>query len=299
MSDGQPRFSHYYHLEEEDIECLACHVEAPESVSSADHLMPQDAVCLECHDAGRVPMSWLPKAREFDFSHQYHVDTLGRDCESCHTDLRIEGETTQAALPSMADCMTCHNGLRAPRDCSACHTTPVGDLKPDSHAVGWKDDHGKVARLSDTSCVPCHAVSECQDCHDGALLNEMATLGAGLQAPFAPTIGEAGEGLIMQGVHGLNFRFLHGLEARGKSSECITCHELDAGDFCAECHNPDAAADVRPIWHGGGGWILPTVGSGGGRHAQMARRDLENCIACHDLEGAELACLPCHQQIGQ
>ena len=47
-----------------------------------------------------------------------------------------------------------------------------------------------------------------------------------------------GSGNVVDRVHGLNFRFLHGIEARGKSSDCLTCHEIDNGDFCAECHTP-------------------------------------------------------------
>ena len=294
VGDSQPGFSHFYHLEEEGIECLECHIGPPSSTSSADHLKPADTACLECHDPGDVAMSWPPQPREFRFSHQYHIETLGQDCESCHTGLRRAGEAILAAIPPMSECMTCHNGLRAPRECSACHTAAPSTLIPDSHVIGWRDDHGRVARLSDDSCVPCHTVSDCQECHDGALLNDLATLGASLQTPFAPTVGEIGDGMVLQRVHGLNFRFLHALEARGKSSECITCHELDSGDFCAECHNP-ADADVRPIWHGGAGWVLAVSGGNGGRHAATARRDIENCVACHDLEAAEPACATCHR----
>ena len=294
VADAQPSFSHYFHLEEEGIACLECHAGAASSASSADELLPADSVCLDCHDPGDVVMSWPPQPREFHFSHAEHGEALGRDCETCHAGLRQE-EEPEVLVPPMSECMTCHNGLRAPRDCSACHTTAPSALIPDSHAIGWKDDHGPVARLSDDSCVPCHAVSDCQECHDGALLNELATLGAALQTPFAPTVGETGDGMVLQRVHGLNFRFLHALEARGKSSECITCHELDSGDFCAECHNPDDAA-VRPVWHGGAGWVLAVSGGNGGRHAETARRDIENCIACHDLEAAEPACATCHRE---
>ena len=36
------------------------------------------------------------------------------------------------------------------------------------------------------------------------------------------------------------------------------------------------------------------VGSGGGEHAILARRDLESCTACHDVQGADPSCITCH-----
>jgi hypothetical protein len=36
------------------------------------------------------------------------------------------------------------------------------------------------------------------------------------------------------------------------------------------------------------------VGSGGGLHAKLAKRDIETCAACHDAQGADPACILCH-----
>ena len=36
------------------------------------------------------------------------------------------------------------------------------------------------------------------------------------------------------------------------------------------------------------------VGSGGGDHARLARRDIERCAACHDVQGADPNCILCH-----
>jgi hypothetical protein len=190
--------------------------------------------------------------------------------------------------------MACHSGLTAPRDCEACHHADRQALVPASHAAGWGREHGRTARITDATCVPCHAVSECQECHDGAQLTDMVALGAHAGSAFGPEL-EGAAGQILQRVHGLNYRFLHSLDARGKTSDCLTCHDLAAGDFCAECHNP-AGDGRRPMWHGGADWgaLAGAVGSGGGRHASLARRDLENCAVCHEPQGDDPSCLLCH-----
>jgi hypothetical protein len=192
----------------------------------------------------------------------------------------------------MASCMTCHNGAAAPRECETCHDVPMASLVPASHQPGWTREHGRQARLSDTSCLPCHRAAQCQECHDGAMLTELA--GAGLrETPFTPAM-EGDRGTALERVHGLNYRFVHSLEARAKTSDCLSCHELDAGDFCGQCHNPGGQLGVRPAWHGGAGWLTAGVNSGGGRHADLARRDLENCSVCHEGQGQDPACLLCH-----
>ena len=92
----------------------------------------------------------------------------------------------------------------------------------------------------------------------------------------------------MKGAHDLNYRFTHAIDAKGKERECAVCHE--PASFCTECHRPESdPAFFRPPWHGGSDWgaIAGAVGSGGGRHAVLARRDMERCAACHDLQGED------------
>lgn len=284
-------FSHRRHVEQEELKCVDCHVAAWTSTQAGDDLMPGPAACADCHDPGQVPTAFPAPARTVNFAHRYHVETLEMGCGQCHAGVgQLEAPAPVAALPLMSTCMGCHNAEAAPRECETCHTQPAFQLKPASHQVGWKTSHGPEARLSDSSCLPCHRVSECQECHEGAQLSQLAS---GLhQTPFASRM-EHGTGQAVQAVHGLNYRFLHSLEARGKSSECATCHELEAGDFCAQCHNPGGDPGIRPVWHGGADWV-PL--QGGGRHARLARQDLENCISCHDLEGRDPTCQRCHRE---
>lgn len=290
---AQPAFPHKYHVEEEELSCTDCHEGVNESRLATDNLLPDKVLCLDCHEEGDVRLDYPAAEREILFDHARHINQVDMACETCHQGLDVEAVRRTGYLPVMDDCMSCHNDMAASRDCETCHTSDRALLTPASHAAGWHDDHGPMARMEETSCMPCHAVSDCQECHEGALLLEHLSLGAGRQPPFAPLL-EGTAGLAVQAVHGLNFRFLHGLEARAKGNDCITCHEVDSGDFCAECHNPTGAAGLRPAWHGVGNWVTVGAVSGGGRHAELARQDIETCAACHDSRGSDPVCLQCH-----
>ena len=295
---GAAVFSHRRHVQKEELKCRDCHTAAWTSTQAGDDLMPKPAACADCHDPGQVPTSFPAPARTIRFDHRYHVETLKMPCEQCHVGVdQLEQPAPVAALPQMTTCMSCHNADAAPRECETCHTVTRAQLRPPSHRLGWKENHGPEARLRDSSCLPCHRVNECQECHDGAQLSELES---GMsQTPFASRM-ESTKGQTVQSVHGLNYRFLHSIDARGKSSECATCHELDAGDFCAQCHNPAGDPGVRPIWHGGADWGAVALDEGdGGRHARLARQDIENCMSCHDLEGRDSSCLMCHRSEGE
>jgi hypothetical protein len=96
-------------------------------------------------------------------------------------------------------------------------------------------------------------------------------------------------------VHSLNYRYTHGLEAKSHQADCYTCHS--AREFCAECHTAGGLIDpngVKPAWHLGAGFTTIGVGSGGGRHAEFARRDIESCVSCHDVRGGDPVCVQCH-----
>jgi hypothetical protein len=286
-------FPHKFHVEEQGFGCADCHDGVSESRQASDNLMPDGALCLDCHEEGDVPMEWPAAPRDIFFDHAHHVETLGMECAACHPGLDEEGWREGGYLPGMDGCMTCHNGGAAPRDCEACHSADRASLMPESHTAFWSAEHGPGSQLAGADCMPCHSVTDCQECHDGAQLVEAMQLGGAAQPPYAPQM-EGSTGTLLQAVHGLNFRYLHAIEARGKEVECLTCHELDAGDFCAECHNPSGSEGIRPAWHGMAGFAILGVGSGGGRHAEMARQDIENCAACHDSRGDDPVCLQCH-----
>ena len=298
------RFSHTFHLGEDvGAECTSCHG-AEASESSVDRLLPAMEVCAECHDVededlcevchpdlDNVGEIDIP-VREILFSHQAHLQYRGVECGTCHGGMERVSEPGESHLPEMVTCVTCHEDEGGPDACGACHTDVTG-LRPESHIHDWVHDHGRQVRAEDPSCAQCHNQGQCQECHDDAGLS-VALPSLGSRATFAP-LSEGEAGTVLKAVHGLNYRFTHSLDAGGKERECTTCHER--ATFCAECHNPDSApAYFRPAWHGGVDWgaIAGAVGTGGGRHASLARKDMERCAACHDIEGDDPTCVLCH-----
>jgi hypothetical protein len=308
-SQGVPKtslkFSHQYHLKEVGADCAACHGAAKESAQASDRLLPKMEACAECHDVedqekcgtchvdvdNLEPLD-LP-APTAPFSHKAHIEMKGVTCETCHKGLDKVGLSTPKSMPGMAECSACHNGTQAPMTCSVCHAAGV-NLRPKSHGADWLHEHRQHVRAGDISCAQCHATSECQECHEGANLVETKASKPGAYAPFSP-LGEARQGMTLKRVHTLNSRHTHALDAKGKERQCATCHET--ATFCGMCHRPEGdLTRFRPDWHGGPDWgaIAGAVGTGGGRHATLARRDIERCAACHDVQGEDPTCLLCH-----
>ena len=51
---------------------------------------------------------------------------------------------------------------------------------------------------------------------------------------------------------------------------------------------------VAPASHLKPNFTTIGVGTGGGEHAILARRDIESCVACHDVQGGDPTCITCH-----
>jgi hypothetical protein len=229
-------------------------------------------------------------ARELVFSHDKHADR-GFDCEYCHG----EGDPAEAGAEfrTMDLCFQCHEGRRGVEDCSICHKR-VHILRPADHGFDWVHVHREEASQDDDRCAMCHNEDYCQECHEGGRLLPAQSLESNPFIPYGPQV--AGKEPLIRRAHDLNYRYTHGLDASGKESDCLACHGFES--FCSDCHAPkDDPEKFRPFWHGGTGWSTFGVGSGGGKHAEMARRDLELCAACHEVElgAADPTCLLCHR----
>jgi hypothetical protein len=92
----------------------------------------------------------------------------------------------------------------------------------------------------------------------------------------------------------MGYRFTHGLDAQSKSFECKTCHEPQT--FCAPCHQSggDVITGIAPQSHRQAGFTTLGVNTGGGLHSVLAKKDIEACVSCHDVEGRDPVCLTCH-----
>ncbi len=293
------KFSHKFHSENVGTECMDCHAGALTSENSSDFLLPKMATCYNCHDEQATPCEFChldpqnmvpyeAPIRKINFSHKFHIEDQKLQCSQCHEGADKVDYATPEHLPSMESCFTCHDNRTATNECEACHKETVS-LLPTSHkVVDFATEHKKFVRAggAENNCVVCHTDNFCQQCHDGVSLAKISL--------FTPQ-ASGKEQLVLQRVHDLNYRYTHGIEAKGKDKDCYVCH--DRQTFCAGCHAPNGdikSSQFKPEWHSGNDFVTIGVGSGGGRHAKLAKRDIEMCMSCHDVEGADPICVICH-----
>jgi hypothetical protein len=301
-------FSHKLHLGEIRAQCSDCHAAAA-SEQSSDLLLPKHPQCAACHDvedAGecatchhegekRDPFA-APAERTLRFNHKLHVAKLQVECTVCHRGLDTSEHATVTTLPAMSTCNTCHNDELASRACETCHVRPEALLPLSHRQTDWAKEHKRRVRTGneEADCASCHTDSFCETCHAEPTLQHTSGASPRAVSEFRP--GPMGQWpLVLQTVHGLNHRFGHSVDLKNKTADCYTCH--DQQKFCVDCHSRDQDAGFEPPIpesHGGSDFVRLGVGSGGGRHADMARREIESCASCHDVEGRDAVCVTCH-----
>jgi c(7)-type cytochrome triheme protein len=312
---AQIKFSHKLHITDVGAECSACHPAAATSKLSSDNLRSAHDQCATCHEeqvgnncdfCHTNPENITPRpapTREVLFSHQQHLAMEGVACQTCHAGLETVELSTVQNMPTMTTCTTCHNNRKATNTCESCHTNFVTLIPPDHQRADFKKNHRDLARLGalDAACQTCHTETFCQQCHQTSGLKAFGK-GKDLMTEPDPkrSTKDSPTRMNLQNVHELNYRFTHGIDARARAADCASCH--DAQTFCAQCH--EAGGNItqgkfKPRSHMVPGFTTLGRGSGGGLHAEEARRDIESCISCHDVEGKDPTCMMCHTETGR
>ena len=301
------KFSHSKHAGA-GVECASCHTPEKLATNASEKMLPTHTECQSCHEQEvnekcgychtdeNNPVALPNPIREIIFDHQKHVNDQKVECITCHVDMDKTDFAEAKNLPSMATCNTCHNNVKAVNQCEACHTN-LTSLRPASHMVSnFKREHSRVmnGRTFDANCQSCHTESSCMECHDGSNLTKLSKFEAtGMLSPRKFGNDKA-SALSGQNVHDLNYKFTHGIDAKGRSADCQTCHRQQT--FCSDCHMNGSVAlgGVLPTSHEQAGFTTIGVGSGGGVHATLAKRDIQQCASCHDAEGGDPTCITCH-----
>ena len=301
-------FSHSFHA---DIaECTDCHSKVTESVSLNDRLLPDHNDCGNCHEVDNdkecktchkddVYEPLIQSKSKLIFNHKDHI-ARGLKCQDCHKDftkIDYSDEATQK-IPPMEMCTSCHNPENAgPNFCENCHISTAG-LIPQNHiSSDFMLDHKFLAQSVDANCMMCHDNSTCEECHVSTSTITETNTKDNFYQPYMPSQSVDGhKQQVISRVHELDYRFNHGIDANLKMTECQSCHQIES--FCANCHQSDVSdfslGGVAPLSHLKPDFTTIGVGSGGGEHAILARRDIESCTACHDVQGADPTCIECH-----
>jgi hypothetical protein len=160
---------------------------------------PDKEACFLCHTKYRT----ISPSGDLLIPHRAHVEVLKLTCADCHKWLVHKRNPKGMNTPTMANCLGCHNGKRAPGACKSCHTEKA---YPASHkAVDWLKVHSE--RTKEINCAQCHGWTPeyCQQCHRR-------------RPP-----GHAG-----------NWKKLHSGPAKINSKRCMVCHRQEK---CLECHD--------------------------------------------------------------
>lgn len=295
------KHSHQFHAET-GADCESCHASIQTSTRSSDNNLGKMTQCYECHDQkktecsvchvepGEPYSSFENPKRELVFDHQEHVGELKIACVTCHVDIAKKDYTNVRTLPPMETCTGCHNGTKASDQCEACHTD-IRFIRPADHDAGFVRTHKRiVASSSDANCLMCHTQSSCQECHEGGQISRMKKANEWEASRGSSALG-TGSGQIGQNVHALDYMVTHRFDFKAKTQDCQSCHEAET--FCVTCHSGSGKA-TRPAWHNVAGF----VGTGGGFHASLAKKDMESCVICHASAQEDVTCLQCHTTKG-
>jgi len=303
------KFSHSLH--NELVECSECHTSVAESTSLTDRLLPNHDSCVNCHEVDNENEcstchiddnyeSLIQKESELIYNHKIH-GLLELKCTDCHKGLDKVDYSFESSevYPSMEICSACHNEVKiASNACESCHISTFNLLPQNHRSNDYLRSHKFLAWEVNANCMMCHNNTTCQECHVATTGITETNLPDDFYPPYMPSnsIDGSKQQVILK-VHGdFNYRYSHGIDAKGKTTECQTCHQVET--FCANCHQSEnrdfAMGGIVPSSH-----LMPDfktigVGTGGGEHATLARRDLEQCVSCHDVQGADPTCIVCH-----
>lgn len=308
-NEGKIKFSHSLHKDVTD--CQSCHSSVTQSESLKDKLLPNHDNCSECHEVDNEDEcktchyndnyeALVQRKAKIYFSHKQHLQNPDLNCESCHKGMSEVDYSWQAvgAVPSMETCYSCHNNKSvASNACESCHISTVGLLPQDHKVVSFIDNHKFAAREFNANCMMCHDNHSCEECHDATTGITETNSSDNFYQPYYPSnFVDGSKQQAITRVHELNYRFTHGIDSKAKTSECQSCHQVQT--FCAECHQAEnsdfAFSGIVPASHLKSTFKTIGVGTGGGDHATLAHRDIESCMSCHDVNGADPTCITCH-----
>ncbi len=304
------KFSHAVHFEATD--CATCHVGVMESTTLNDRVFPNHDVCSTCHDVEEenscttchyedVMAPLIKKKSELIFDHKYHVGEQKQECITCHKGLDEVAYSfeSKAVNPPMASCYTCHNDntIATITNCESCHISTTNLVPQDHKQIGFFRSHKFNSMANNAQCEMCHDNNFCESCHVSTTMLTESNGATDFYTPYSPhNYVDNTKQQQLSRVHDLNYRFTHGIDLKGKTTDCQTCHQTET--FCAECHDSQggdfASEGMVPASHRAPDFLTIGVGTGGGQHAILAKRDIERCASCHDVQGADANCILCH-----
>lgn len=224
------------------------------------------------------------REKPYAFSHATHVGEFEMACDDCHY-----GEPETPGMPTLDDCMACHEDLDEdnPPDrrvtalfdedevYRAVHAAALNDeilFDHDAHADGYVEDcracHVGIERSSRIVAADRITMNACTDCHTEN----------GWDAADCSMCHDEIDRDWMPPEHRLGWDRRHGqivrCEAEGTVNNCSLCHEEST---CIACHRVTPPRDHNHHFRLRG-------------HGIAASIDRTRCASCHEPDG----CNRCH-----
>ena len=108
--------------------------------------------------ADDLPFNVYAPEQPIDYSHKLHAGDLAIDCQFCHTYAR---RSRSAGIPSVEQCMACHQLIRADKDPIKVLAKAYDDQKP----IEWVKVHDLPDFVFFNHKAHVSAGFECQECH--------------------------------------------------------------------------------------------------------------------------------------
>ncbi len=237
----------------------------------SNHNIP-DKTCKKCHEDTRDLIVY----HNLKITHKDHWER-GISCTECH-DRVVHGPRAKNT-PSMETCRKCHDGEKAPDECSLCHVT-LGERKPSTFDPQWVEAHKLDIEQNEDTCQKCHGQSFCNGCHTSA--KPHASDWFGIHGDEAQKSADAcgvchkerycTDCHEIKKEHSLNWTEEHNVKAKSDREDCNTCHKET---FCADCH-------TKFVKHPDD-WLE--------NHSEKIEDDPESCEVCHTDD----FCMTCHE----
>lgn len=224
------------------------------------------------------------------FNHKRHLAEEELECKSCH---RGATESAEARMPSLAQCMLCHEGIDEGKPKEEQIRAIFGEKPTWSHVTDLPEDvvfshkaHGdakvecagchrgietntaitKKVRVEKTDCMKCHGPKETAAAKIRS--NECDVCHRSITRDWEPNS------------HNHNWKAFHGGVVRaetGRSEDrCALCHHESS---CNACHQDEAPQNHNNQWRHRGHWVAASM-------------DRDKCAVCHRSD----FCDRCHME---
>jgi nitrate/TMAO reductase-like tetraheme cytochrome c subunit len=235
-----------------------------------------DVNCKQCHQDTQNLIVY----HSLKITHKDHWNR-GTQCIVCHSRVVHGPRAEYKNTPTMETCRTCHDGKKAPDECSVCHTT-LGTRATSTFDPKWVAAHKIDVQQNENKCKKCHPQDFCNNCHTSAKLHDSNWFGIH-DREAQKNIGKCQtchkeryctDCHEIRRKHSLNWTNTHKEETKKNPQDCDKCHKES---FCSDCHtkfvkHPDNWLNI---------------------HGSKATKDSDqNCDTCHKKD----FCSVCHNK---